>query len=341
MRLYFSLLVGMLALLLVKPEPLAAQEPHLTQFFNNPLFVNPALAGSTLKGRFIFNFRSQWPKLEGEFVTYQATYDAGSERTRSAFGIGVQLDQAGSAGIESLRMVANYAYGIPLQDWSLRFGLQFAYGSRSLDFINLVFGDQLSSVGLRNASTGETLANTLTSNYWEANTGLVLYNESFWLGVSGYNLNQPEVLLGSETERIDPRITVHTGYKYVWYRPGKKANEDYYMAFIPGAYYHIQGDIQQLDIGANFSVLPMSFGLWYRGVPIEESNSGALSGLVGIQYRGFAFQYNYDLPLGSFSRITGGGHEFSIVITPDDDPKKRRRRKRRRGYMTPFPDLSF
>ena len=49
-----------------------AQDPTFTQFYANPLYLNPAFAGSNGCPRFALNYRNEWPQLTGNYVTYSA-----------------------------------------------------------------------------------------------------------------------------------------------------------------------------------------------------------------------------------------------------------------------------
>ncbi|NBU92563.1 MAG: type IX secretion system membrane protein PorP/SprF, partial [Flavobacteriia bacterium] len=40
-----------------------SQDPTFTQFYSNPLYLNPALTGATGCSRFSFNYRNEWPQL--------------------------------------------------------------------------------------------------------------------------------------------------------------------------------------------------------------------------------------------------------------------------------------
>ena len=46
------------------------QDPTFTQFYANPVYLNPALAGSTGCPRVSMNYRNEWPQLTGNYVTY-------------------------------------------------------------------------------------------------------------------------------------------------------------------------------------------------------------------------------------------------------------------------------
>jgi len=52
-----------------------AQDPQFTQFYANPLYLNPAFAGTARCPRVTMNYRNQWPVLTGTFVITSASYD--------------------------------------------------------------------------------------------------------------------------------------------------------------------------------------------------------------------------------------------------------------------------
>jgi len=56
-------------------ENLFAQDPEFTQFYANPLYLNPAFAGTARCPRVNLNYRNQWPAISGTYVTYSASYD--------------------------------------------------------------------------------------------------------------------------------------------------------------------------------------------------------------------------------------------------------------------------
>ena len=52
-----------------------SQDLEFTQFYANPLYLNPAFAGSHGCPRVSMNYRDQWPGLSGSYVSYSACYD--------------------------------------------------------------------------------------------------------------------------------------------------------------------------------------------------------------------------------------------------------------------------
>ncbi|EMR01654.1 type IX secretion system membrane protein PorP/SprF [Cesiribacter andamanensis] len=53
-----------LGLLLLTSTPLFAQDPQFSQYYANPLYLNPALTGNGSAGRVGVNFRQQWPSID-------------------------------------------------------------------------------------------------------------------------------------------------------------------------------------------------------------------------------------------------------------------------------------
>jgi hypothetical protein len=55
--------------------PVKAQDFHYSQFYAAPLYLNPALTGSTELSRVGVNYRKQWPGLAQDFSAYSAYFD--------------------------------------------------------------------------------------------------------------------------------------------------------------------------------------------------------------------------------------------------------------------------
>ena len=76
-------------------ETVLAQDPTFTQFYANPLYLNPAFAGSHGCPRFALNYRNEWPNLSGNYVTYSASYDQYFKNISGGFGVLALHDQQG------------------------------------------------------------------------------------------------------------------------------------------------------------------------------------------------------------------------------------------------------
>src|SRR3989337_2005993 len=91
----FAIALCEVGFLFLFSEKSSAQDPHFTQFYANPLYLNPAFAGSHKCPRIIFNYRNQWPNISGTFVSTSFSYDMRVEAVSGGLGIHFLNDRAG------------------------------------------------------------------------------------------------------------------------------------------------------------------------------------------------------------------------------------------------------
>src|SRR3954467_10487497 len=71
---------------------LFAQDPQFTQFYANPLYLNPAFAGTARCPRICMNYRNQWPLLSGRYETYSFSADMHMDALAGGLGVLVTAD---------------------------------------------------------------------------------------------------------------------------------------------------------------------------------------------------------------------------------------------------------
>src|SRR5690554_4235427 len=112
-----------------------AQDPQFSQFYANPIYLNPAFAGSHGCPRFALNYRNQWPAISGNFVTYSASYDQYFDKISGGIGILATHDQQGQNTINATRLSLIYSYHLKVnRKFSLLFGAEATYGQKFLDW---------------------------------------------------------------------------------------------------------------------------------------------------------------------------------------------------------------
>src|ERR1017187_2217387 len=122
-----------------------AQDPEFSQFYANPLYLNPAMAGTAAGPRFSINFRDQWPSVSGSFVTYAASYDEHFDGLGGGIGAQVMRDQAGDGNLTTTSFSGIYSYHLTIKSdvrdyFVIKAGIQADAFEESIDFSKLRFG---------------------------------------------------------------------------------------------------------------------------------------------------------------------------------------------------------
>lgn len=309
-----------------------AQDPHFSQYYSAPLYLNPAFSGTGTDHRFIANYRNQWPDLANGFVTYAFSYDYNLQDMKSGVGLLASVDKAGSANLRSTNIGFVYSYKVQLSGkWVLTPGLYFGYGQRNIDFNKLVFGDQLE---FRNdgqvPTTDPSSGNLGSTGYFDFGSGLLIYNKTFWAGFSAFHINEPNRSLLGEESKIPIKTSIHAGFKVPLYSGVFKRDRISMLA--PSFVYQNQGNFDQLDVGLHFLYEPIMIGLWYRGIPIQQNAKDNVSQdaavlILGLQFDQLEIAYSYDFTISELGAVSGGAHEVSVKYIMSISLRSKTKRK--------------
>ncbi len=297
----------------------SAQDPHFTQYYASPLYLNPGLTGASQHPRVMLNSRVQWTKLPQAFTTYAVSTDIYIDKYHSGFGLMALTDKEGSANLRNTTLTGFYSAKIRLsKKWILSPGLSFGYGNRTIDYDKMIFGDQI----LFNGPTSDDAIGTLGNrSYFDFSSGVVIYNKNFWAGFSGYHINEPNHSLLGEISKVPMRLSVHAGGRIPISHNILSSSK--LSSISPSFIYTRQGEFHQLDLGANIVFDPVLVGLWYRGIPLieteyEKFSQDAIIFIVGLNLKYLEINYSYDFTISHIGPDTGGSHEISIVLNLRD-----------------------
>lgn len=310
-------LIPILILCCVLARLVQGQDPEFSQYYAAPLYLNPAFSGTGADHRLIANHRNQWPSISNGFVIYAFSYDYNLSEVNSGLGFMVVTDKAGSANLRSTVVNFQYAYKVNLNNkWIFSSGLNFGMGFRNIDFSRLVFGDQLAFDTDGNSPSDDPVYSNLQStSYFDFGAGMLAYNQTCWLGFAAAHINRPNRSILDGTAQIPIKTTFHGGVRIPLYHgPFKR---DRVAALAPSFIYKQQGRFDQLDVGAYFLYEPVVVGLWYRGIPIQQTVSDHISHdavvvILGFQFEKIEISYSYDLTVSSLGPIAGGAHEVAL-----------------------------
>lgn len=290
-----------------------AQDPEFTQFYANPLYLNPAFAGSKRCPRVTLNYRNQWPALSGTFITTSASYDQHVDNIYGGIGLLVTNDKAGEGTLNTTTVSAIYAYQLKLgRTFSMRFGVQATYFQKSLDWSKLTFGDMIDPRRGFVYQTGDVPRGGSVGNV-DFSAGVLGFSEKFFVGFSAHHLTEPNESLVSGTSKLPLKISGHAG-AVIPLNNNKYSTND--ASISPNILYRSQGTFQQLNMGLYVNTKNIVFGAWYR-------NKDAFIALIGIQTENFKAGYSYDVTVSKLTNASGGSHEISMQIIFPCKPKRR------------------
>lgn len=290
------------------------QDAQFSQFYANPLFLNPALAGSTECGRVSLNYRNQWPSLANAYITYSASYDQYIPGITSGIGVLAMSDRQGDGALTRNSVIVYYSYKLKVSEPILiSFGVQGGYYQENLDWNKLIFADQIDPTTGNISET--SIEKPPTSNSVAvidfAAGAIMSYYDNWFVGVSVAHLTQPEISFYDNTNSVLPmKFTLHGGVNINLTQGmlGDDNSEDLMLS--PQLLYMQQEGFRQLNFGLYVSKQPLVLGVWYRS---NFSNPDAIVGLIGLRFNNIRFGYSYDFTISNIGGSSGGAHEISFA----------------------------
>jgi len=308
-------------------EGLKAQDPLFTQFYANPLYLNPAFAGSHRCPRVVMNHRNQWPAIQGTYVTNSFSYDQHISAIAGGLGVLITRDDAGSGTLTSTTASLIYSYFLPVtKSFSIKAGMQASYFQKVLDWNKLTFGDQIDQQLGFISQTAEARKGQQAVQYLDFSGGILGYSKSFYIGAAVHHLIEPkEGFITNAASNLPMKITAHAGAIIATERGSRKGrrrrrrNKNALPAssISPNVLYRRQQDFQEVFLGLYVTKGPIVGGLWYR-------NADAFIALVGLQFQNFRFGYSYDVTVSKLAANSAGSHEVSASILFDCRPPRKK-----------------
>ncbi len=293
-------IIPVLLLLAFCSGNLFAQDPEFTQFYANPLYLNPAMAGIVRCPRVNLNYRNQWPGISGTYVTYAASYDQHVDAVNGGLGLLVTNDKAGQGTLTTSTVSGIYSYLLNVtREFSLKFGVQASCFQKSIDWSKLTFGDMIDERKgfVYNTNEQQRLQNKTNVDF---SAGILGYCKKYFFGFAAHHLTEPdEGLLG--VSKLPMKITAHAGAVLPI---GDKGTQTFIS---PNVLYQQQQNFQQLNLGMYVTKGTITAGLWCR-------NQDSFIAVIGFQNHFFKVGYSYDVTISKLTNTTAGSHELSFSI---------------------------
>ncbi|OJJ19199.1 hypothetical protein BKI52_20520 [marine bacterium AO1-C] len=327
-------LVGLLAHFQVTQ---AQTDPQFSQFYNVPLYQNPASVG-TAGTRLNVTSRAQWAEIASGMNNTIVSLDHRFGKGGSNVGGFILRDQQGNNDLITYHFALQYGYALKLnKTWRLRAAMEVGIINKRLEN-NLKFVDQFTNAGLVNPASNERLVNE-SILYPSIGAGFLLHNDRLWLGAAVSHLNRPQQTFFESADlntKVPMRATIYAGMRI-------PILNDPQSAISPTILYKQQGTFQQMDVGV-YAQFPISYdfnykhrsasnlraiaGLVYRGWVFEKfahdlPNNDAVILILGLGIRNLGISYSFDAGINGADVRLNNAHEISLVY----HWQKKRKRK--------------
>lgn len=302
-------------LLLSIAANLKAQDPEFTQFYSNPLYLNPAFAGTNNCPRVTLNYRNQWPGISGTFVTQSFSYDQNVRSLSGGLGLLVTNDQAAKT-LSTIRASGIYSYQIKVtRQFSVRVGFEATFFQKKLDWSKLTFGDQIDPRRGFVYTTNDVPRGGRRTGV-DFSAGVLGFSKNFYFGFAAHHVTEPDESLVQGDSPLPMKLTGHAG-AVIALSESKYSSNDAKIS--PNVLFRQQGSFQQLNLGLYVTKGPLWFGAWYR-------NADAFIVLLGLQTDLAKIGYSYDVTTSRLTLATAGSHEISFQLNFTCKPPRKKYR---------------
>ena len=300
---FFAVLIGTINL--------RAQDVAFSQFYSNPIYLNPAFAGSIGVPRLVTQYRNQWPGFDKAFNTYAMGFDLPVKALEGGLGFLLLNDAQGNSALKSLQFDVMYTKFTRLnKNFSMNGSIQAGLHRNSLDWSKLIFPDNLILDYGNPGVTQEVPVSDRNYNYFDVSAGILVYNNFMFLGLAGHHLNKPKQSFYQGQEQagvLYRKYTLHFGSALGIYTHGQQRKT---FDLLPQIVYQQQGGFRQFNYGISVDRRGLSTGVWFRQDMGLKYN--ALIFIIGFVKNSWQLTYSYDWVVSGLSGLTGGSSEITL-----------------------------
>lgn len=298
-----------------------AQDPQFSQFFSNPLYLNPAFAGTGTYPRIVSNYRNQWPSSGNTFVTYNFSYDKYILAMKGAIGFQTLYDREVSGNINTVQSSFVYCYHIKVND-RLFFttALQAGFIYKQFNTSKLIFPGMINQEnGTINGSyalpveSGQKIVPDFTF-------GIVGQQDFVYFGFALSHLTEPNqsIVEGDNMGNLPMKFTANIGAKTTDFIRSLFSKE---FSLSPNAIYQQQGVFKQMNFGMYATYKTLTLGAWYRNN--LSARPDAVIAMIGYSTPFLHLGYSFDYVLSDLAAYSMGSHEISLIFYIGTNLRKR------------------
>jgi len=295
----------------IKANEVKAQDPIFTQFYANPLYLNPAFAGVEVCPRSVLSYRNQWSGIESSFITSSVSYDQFVDVLSGGIGIIILNDVVAEDVLKTTSVQAIYSYQLKVnRKFTMQGAIQGGWMQKKVDWSEFHYGDMIDNRRGIVYDSQEKKTNSVR-NVLDLSAGIIGFNRNYFIGFAVHHLLQPNESVLAGFSELPRKYTIHFGAEI----PIK--SKGWASILSPNILLQRQNEYNQINIGLYFSKGPLVGGLWYR-------DSDSFISLLGFKKDNFKIGYSYDVTVSSLTNQTYGSHEISLGYIFKCKPKRRK-----------------
>lgn len=312
----------LIALLGIVSFAKAQVDPHFSQYYMHPLWLNPALTGAT-NGDYRVGVidRSQWSSVTKAFSTVGLSADFTTSKNLN-FGLSLLQQTAGDAGYKYFNGMGSISYsGIRFGREGTKvitFGMSAGIISQGFDFSKLKGGYQYKPYfGFEPIGNGENFANGKKStSMFDMGAGVTFFDAdpdkktNFFGGFSAAHITQPKnsFFVSSATPpTLDIRYTLHGGARVL-------LSEN--SSIVPNALIMKEGKSQEIMLGGYWQISVIEEVDLMAGVNYRVKD--AFYPYLGLNFNNLIVGLSYDVNASQMSTTGAKGassYEFSLMYS--------------------------
>jgi type IX secretion system PorP/SprF family membrane protein len=297
---------------------LQAQDAYFSQFFMNPVYLNPAYSGSMKVPRAGVQYRNQWPAYNNAYSTYFATFDTYLPKIKSGIGVLIYNDVQGDGIYTESSFKFIYSKEIKLNtDWTMYGSISGGAQFNALNFGRLVFADQIDPIYGQNQPTAETVPDNNNRIFPDFGAGVLFFNDKYFFGLAADHLSEPDQSIYSEYPNHLPRkYTAHFEVNLPWFHPGHARK---YVKLNPNFIIQSQGKELNMTYGIYANRKSFSLGMWNRLTTRNSADMILMAGFIGKQLK---TAVSYDWNITGVGLRSHGAVELSVSYLLRNPGKK-------------------
>ena len=294
----------------------AQVDPHFTQYYVHPAWLNPALTGA-FDGdyRAAAIYRNQWSSVASAFSTTGVSLDLTTPKNLN-LGLNILNQRAGDGGYNYTTAYGNAAFT------AIRFGsagqhrislaLQAGLIQRRFNTSKLTFGDQWNPVtGYNGTNATKEVFGRTSSTVFDAGAGILYFDASpgkkanLFGGFAVSHLTRPDDSFASNdgNAKMPMRYTLHAGVRL------RIADN---LALTPHGLFLRQGNAEEKMIGAYAQLSANTNTSLLLGANFRIQDAIAVQ--AGYSFDNMVLSASYDINVSNLGKMVHGVNSFEISL---------------------------